>query len=112
MTIKEIEKKLIEYKNSNKTYHHREKACDELGKIRTKVKLEELPNVCFIIDNYPKYDHFLFRLTDNNFFLHFGLSYEYINKLSKKELHQVAKSLHDMFGKFKLYNEDKESKND
>ena len=96
MTIKEIEEMLIEYKNSNETYHHREKAYEELGKLNKESILNELPNVCFIVENYPKYDHFLFRLADDNFFVHFGLSHEYINKLNKKELHQVAKSIHEI----------------
>lgn len=106
MTIKQIESLLVEYKKSTTAYQRREKALEELKKIRMTPLIQEMPNVCFIVDNYPKYDHFLFRLIDDNFFLYFGLSRDYINRLNKKELHQVAKAIHQMFGQFNLYNEE------
>ena len=102
MTIKEIEEKLLEYLEQDTSYHHKEKATEELGKVREKFTLDEVSHIAFIVGDYPSYDHFLIKLANNNFFFRVGLSKEYLKSLSKKDLHQVAKSMHELFGNFKL----------
>lgn len=105
MTIKEIEEKLKEYLEQNTNYNYRKNAIEELGKVREKFTLDDVSHIAFIVGDYPKYDHFLLKLEDNNFFLRLGLSKEYLKSLSKKDLRQVAKAIHSMFGQFKLKKE-------
>ena len=103
MTIKDIENSLINYINLNTTWNYKENAWKEFDKVREKFELDDLKSICFIIDDYPNFDHLLFRITDEkNFFIKFGLSREYLKSLSKKDIHKVAKSLYSFFKGFNL----------
>lgn len=102
MTVKEIEKVLIEYIELNFDYHHKENALKELGKLTKDKDVNCCSNIRFIVNDYPNYDHFLLKLNDDNFFLKFGLSREYLKSLNKKDIHRLAKGLHSFFGQFRL----------
>jgi len=102
MTIKEMEQKLIEYIDSPYICNHRENALKEFDMIREKFPLDDLVHIGFIIDNYPKYDHCLWELYDDNFFLRVGLNHDYLKKLTKEDIHKLAKDLYKLFGQYKL----------
>ena len=101
MTVKEIEDYLIDYINQNYEYHHKEKALEEFDKVHEKFPLDDIQHIGFIINDYPDYDHCLFRLSDSNFFFKFGLSRSYLLSASKKDIHKIAKALYKLFGKCK-----------
>ena len=102
MQVKEIEKRLSDYIDSKEVYNHKDNALKEFDKIRETCSLDDVSNISFIIQDYPDYDHYLFKLTDKTFFLKFGLSKDYLKSLSKKDIHKLAKGLHKFFGRFRL----------
>lgn len=107
--IKEFEKLITDYLKDPTQYEHKKKAWQEFDKLRPTVKLDDLANIGFIINDYPDKDHLLLRLTnDDQFFLKMGFYREYLEKLSKKDIHTLAKAIHAMFGQFHLA--DKEGK--
>ena len=102
MTVKEIEEFLVDYTKREFEYRHKEKALEEFDRVHEKFTLDEISNIGFIIGEYPDYDHCLFKLSGNQFFLKFGLNREYMLSASKKDIHKIAKALHKLFGKFKI----------
>lgn len=112
-TIKQFEKLIIDYLNNPTRYEHKKKAWQEFDKLRPTVQLDDLANICFIINDYPEKDHLLLKLTnDNQFFLKIGFYREYLEKLGKKDIHTLAKGIHSFFGQFNLANDDKEKTNE
>lgn len=97
MTVKEIEQKLLEYVELQETYNHRKNALEEFDKVREKFTLDEISHIGFIINDYPEYDHFLIKLSNENSFIHLGFSKTYLKSLSKKDIHKVAKAICKFF---------------
>ena len=107
ITIKEFEKLITDYLNDPTRYEHKKKAWQEFDKLRPTIKLDDLVNIGFIINDYPDKDHLLLKLTNGDqFFLKMGIYREYLEKFNKKDIHTLAKALHSFFGQFNLANED------
>ena len=106
MKVKEIEDYLIDYVNQNYEYHHKEKALKEFDAVHEKFSLDDIQHLGVILNDYPDYDHCLFKVSSDQFFLKFGLSRSYLLSASKKDIHKIAKALHKFFGKFKLEGKD------
>ena len=108
MKLKEIEQMLLDYISLNTNYNHRENALKEFDKVREKFKLDDLVHIGYIINDYPKEDHFLIKLSDKHYFFKVGLNRSYLESLSKKDIHKIAKTLYDLFGKNKWLKENNE----
>ena len=108
MKLKEIESKLIEYIELDEKFEHRENALKEFEEIRKKFKLSKVYNIGFIIDEYPKYDHFLCKVDNDDYFFKIGFNRKYLKSLSKKDVHSLAKKLWKMFRKFELKDNENE----
>lgn len=96
---------LLNYVSLNTAYNHRENALKEFDKVREKFKLDDLVHIGFIINDYPKEDHFLIKVSNDQYFFRVGLTRSYLQKLSKKDIHKIAKSLYSLFGKCHLVRE-------
>lgn len=97
MKIKEMEECLLRYIEENNEYHHKENALKEFDTIREKFKLDDIQHIGFIVNDYPDYDHCLFKVMDDNFFIKIGFNRAYLLSLSKKDLHRLAKGLRGLF---------------
>ena len=94
---KEIEKALLDYAKDNTTYHHKEKALREIN----AVGLRSTSHIAFIVEDYPDYDHILIKGdNEKNWFVRIGFNKEYLQSLSKKEIHILATNLATMFEDF------------
>ena len=108
MKIKEMEECLLSYIKDNTEYHHKENALKEFDTIREKFKLDDIQHIGFIINDYPNYDHCLFKVMDDNFFVKFGFNRAYLLSLNKKDLHKLAKGLCVLFNGLHLSKENKD----
>ena len=105
MKLNEIEEMLLDYVSSNTAYNHKENALKEFDKVREKFKLDDLIHIGFIINDYPKEDHFLIKASNDQYFFRVGLTRSYLKMLSKKDIHKIAKSLYHLFGECNLVKE-------
>lgn len=97
MTVKEIEQLLLDYIKQNHDENRKENALKELKMFGDEFKVKNLSNTLFIVDNYPQYNHLLFKLGWDDFFMNIGLSDNYLKSLDKKEIHKLAEGLHSIF---------------
>ena len=102
MKLKELEKFLNDYIEQSNEYHHKEEALKEFDKIHEKFTLDEIQHIGFIINDYPEYDHCLFKVSSSEFFFRVGFARSYLLSLSKKDIHKLAKCLYKLFGKIKI----------
>lgn len=110
MTVKQIEQLLLDYIKQNHNENRKENALKELKMFDNEFKSKNLSNILFIVGNYPQYNHFLFKVECNDFFMNIGLSNNYLKSLNKKDIHKLAKGLHSIFYKLELSKENKQWK--
>ena len=99
MTVQQIEQLLLDYIKENHDENRKENALKELEVFNDEFKVKNLSNTLFIVNNYPQYNHLLFKLEWDDFFMNIGLSDNYLKSLNKKEIHKLAKGLHSIFYK-------------
>lgn len=103
MKIKDLEKIITDYLEDKTIYERRKKALRELDKVQEKFSPDDIEQTLFIVYSYPKYDHLLLKLDSQECFIKFGIRREYLEGLSKKGIHKLAKALHSLYGHFNLY---------
>lgn len=106
ITVKEIEEKLNDYLNDDSARNHKKNALDEYKKIRAFFEEDDVSNILSIIEEYPDYDHLLFKITNGrSSFIKIGFSKDMLKSLDKKGIHRLAKGLRSSFKNCRWANE-------
>lgn len=106
ITVKEIEEKLNDYLNDDSERNYKKNALNEYKKIRTFFDEDDVSNILTIIEEYPDYDHLLFKVTNGRrSFIKMGFSRAMLKSLDRKGIHRLAKGLRSSFKNCRWTNE-------
>lgn len=96
MSLEELIKAFNDYITEEPEYKHKEKALQEFDKVREKFTLDELQHIGFIVNDYPKQDHLLIKIgDDDSIFIRIGISRNWLVK-NKQDIPTIAGGIYDL----------------